>query len=94
MPGLRKFTAVTLKKGIFLDGTMLLDWFRSVEMALVTRSTVTIRLLDQGGQPTMTWVLANAWPIKITGTDLKATGHAVAVETIVLAHEGVSMSST
>ncbi|HMX81402.1 MAG TPA: phage tail protein, partial [Ferruginibacter sp.] len=33
--------------------------------------------------------LANAWPSKLTGTDLKADGNEVAVESIELVHEGI-----
>jgi phage tail-like protein len=54
---------------------------------------VTISLLDEAGAPTMVWTLANAWPTKITGTDLKAEGNEVAVETIVIAHEGLTIAN-
>ena len=39
----------------------------------------------------MTWVLENAWPTKITVTDLKGDGNEVAIETLEIAHEGLSM---
>jgi len=35
--------------------------------------------------------LANAWPTKITGTDLKADGNEVAVESIEFEHEGLTV---
>ena len=35
-------------------------------------------LLDEGGNPKMTWTLNNAWPTKITGTDFKSDGNDVA----------------
>ena len=54
---------------------------------------MTISLLDEGASPTMVWTLSNAWPNKITGTDLKATGNEVAVETIVISHEGMSVAN-
>jgi phage tail-like protein len=41
----------------------------------------------------MTWTLANAFPTKITGTDLNADGNEVAVETIEIAHEGLTISN-
>ncbi len=41
----------------------------------------------------MTWTLTNAWPIKVTSTDLKSDGNEVAVETIELAHEGLTISN-
>ena len=62
-------------------------------MNMIKRNTVTISLLDEGGAPTMVWTLANAWPTKITGTDLKSDGNEVAVETIEIAHEGLKIES-
>jgi phage tail-like protein len=41
----------------------------------------------------MVWTLTNAWPTKITGTDMKADGNEVAVETIELAHEGLVIAN-
>jgi phage tail-like protein len=64
-------------------------WFKSANLASVVRKDVTISLLDEAGGVTMVWTLSNAWPTKITGTDLKATGNEVAIETVVLAHEGL-----
>jgi len=54
---------------------------------------VTISLLDEEGKPTMVWTLANAWPTKVSGTDLKSEGNEVAVETIEIAHEGLTISN-
>ena len=42
---------------------------------------------------TMVWQLANAWPSKVTGTDLKAQGNEVAVESIVISHEGLTIEN-
>jgi phage tail-like protein len=41
----------------------------------------------------MTWILTNAWPTKITGTDLKSDANEVTVETIELAHEGINIQN-
>lgn len=89
MPGIKKFGNVTLKKGVFAKDNALYDWYAKIEMNLIKRAAVVISLLDQGGATTMVWTLNNAWPTKITGTDLKADGNEVAVETLELAHEGL-----
>lgn len=91
MPGLVKFGNVTLKKGIFMNDNTFFDWYAAVKMNTVKRSTVTIQLVDEGGNALMTWSLQNAWPTKVTVTDLKSDGNEVAVETIELAHEGLKM---
>ena len=41
----------------------------------------------------MVWKLLNAWPTKVTGTDLKSTGNEVSVETIEIAHEGLTIEN-
>lgn len=92
MPGLKKYRDVTLKKGLFKADNPCWDWCNHLRMNTVQRASVTISLLDEAGTPTMVWTLANAWPTKVTGTDLKSTGHEVAVETLVIAHEGLTIS--
>lgn len=93
MPGLKKYGDVTLKKGVFKSDNKFWDWFNGIKMNTIQRVPVTISLLDEAGAPTMVWTLANAWPNKISGTDLKSTGNEVAVETIVIAHEGLTIAN-
>jgi phage tail-like protein len=93
MPGITKYGNVTLKKGIFAKDNKLFDWYASIKANTVKRANITIRLLDESGNPTMVWTLTNAWPTKVTGTDLKAEGNEVAVETIEIAHEGLTVSN-
>lgn len=90
MPGLRKSSDVTLKKGMFKDDTALFDYLNEVKMNTIKRETVTIQLLDESHAPMFTWTLKNAFPMKVTGTDLNAQNSEVAVEEIVLAHEGLT----
>lgn len=93
MPGIKKYGNVTMKKGVFKSDNKFWDWFNEIKMNTIKRGSVTIRLLDQEGKPTMVWTLANAWPTKITGTDLKADGNEVAIETIEIAHEGLTIEN-
>lgn len=93
MPGVKKYSNVTMKKGFFTSDAGFWDWYNDVKMNTIRRQTVTISLLDEAGKPTMVWTLANAWPTKITGTDLKSTGNEVAVETLELAHEGLTVAA-
>jgi phage tail-like protein len=93
MPGIRKYGNVTMKKGVFKADNKFWDWFNQIKMNTIKRVPVTISLLEESGSPTMVWTLANAWPTKITGTDLKAEGNEVAVETIEIAHEGLTIAT-
>lgn len=94
MPGLKKFGNVTMKKGIFKSDNKFWDWFNKIKMNTIKRIPVTISLLDETGAPTMVWTLANAWPTKITGTDLKSEGNEVAIESIEIVHEGLTIANS
>ena len=93
MPGLIKYGNVTMKKGIFKGDNKFWDWFSKIKMNTIERTTVTISLLDEKDKETMVWTLKNAWPTKITGTDLKAEGNEVAVESIEIVHEGLEIKN-
>jgi phage tail-like protein len=93
MPGIQKFGNVTLKKGIFKGDKALWDKYGLIKMNTYKRSTIVISLLDEAQAVAMSWTLLNAFPSKITVTDMKADGNEVAVETLELAHEGLSITS-
>jgi phage tail-like protein len=93
MPGMKKVGNVTMKKGTFKSDNKFWDWFSQIKMNTIKRLPVTISLLDEAGKPTMVWTLTNAWPTKITGTDLKAEGNEVAIETIEIVHEGLTIAN-
>lgn len=92
MPGLIKSGNITLKKGVFVNDNNFWKWYDAIKMNTIKRETVVIQLLDEGGHPTMVWTLTNAWPTKITGTDMKSDANEVAVETLELAHEGLTIA--
>jgi len=93
MPGIKKFGNITMKKGTFKSDNKFWDWYKQIKMNTIKRIPVTISLLDEKGKPTMVWTLTNAWPTKISGTDLKSDGNEVAVETIEISHEGLTISN-
>ena len=67
LSGLRRFTNITLKRGVFARDKALFEWIESIKQTTTGRSTVRITLLDESGRPTMAWRLMNAWPTKIAG---------------------------
>jgi phage tail-like protein len=93
MPGLKKASDVTLKKGIFTTDVTLFEWFAQNNMNTIERKTVQIMLLNESGDTEITWTLTNAFPKQVQGTDLNSTSSEVAVETIVLAHEGLTVET-
>jgi phage tail-like protein len=93
MPGIAKVGNITLKKGIFVKDNNFWSWYSKIKLNTIKRITIVIKLLDENGAPTMTWSLQNAWPTKITGTDMKSDGNEVAVESIEFAHEGLVIAN-
>ncbi len=87
MPGITKYGNITMKRGVFVNDNTFWNWHNEIKMNIIKRRTVIIKLLDEGGKVTMQWQLLNAWPTKITSTDLKSDGNEVAVDTIEIAHE-------
>ena len=94
MPGMVKYGNVTLKRGIMANDNAFWKWYKDININIIKRQTVTIKLLDENGKVSMTWTLKNAWPTKVTGTDLKSDGNEVAIDTIELAHEGLTISNS
>lgn len=93
MPGIAKIGNVILKKGVFVKDNALWDWYSKIKMNTIERQNVVIKLLDEEGNPTMTWTLLNAWPTKVSSADLKLDGNEIAIESIEIAHEGITITN-
>ncbi|GAB2674918.1 phage tail protein [Aliiglaciecola aliphaticivorans] len=93
MPEMQKFGNITLKKGVFKSDTRFGDWFSQIKMDTIKRLPVTISLLDETGTPTMVWTLANAWPSKITGTELESDNDEIAIESMEISHQGLTITN-
>lgn len=89
MPGLRKFSNITLKRGVVAADNDFFVWLSTVKMNKIERRDLTISLLNEEHMPVMSWQVHNAFPVKVEGPQLKATGNEVAIEVIEIAHEGL-----
>lgn len=92
-PGLKKVNNIMLKKGIVEKNNELFNWFNNNGLPNVERRDVTISLLNDEGNPVMIWTILQAWPSKVEGPGLKATGNDIAIESIELVHEGISVKT-
>lgn len=91
-PGLRKAGNISLKRGIVTANNDLYTWFNNFGEPNVTRRTLVITLLNDEGNPVFVWTIAEAWPVKCEGPGLKASGNEIAIETLELAHEGITVT--
>ncbi len=84
-----RYPNLTLKRGI-TDATEFWDWHRQIVEGDIERKTITVVLLDSLGAEKWRWIFEEAYPVKWNGTDLNATGNTVLVESIELAHHGLT----
>lgn len=93
MPGLRKFANIVLKRGVMKGDNEFFAWLNTVRLNKVERRDVTISLLNEEHSPVMVWKVHRAFPVKVEGPQLKASGNEVAIESIELAHEGLEVQN-
>lgn len=91
-PGMQKFGNITLKRGSFKGDNQFYEWWNTVSLSTIERRDVTVKLLNENHEPVVTWSIKNAWPLKVTGADLKSDANEIAIESIELAHEGLTVS--
>ncbi len=93
MPGLKKYDNITLKRGVFKGDNEYYDWLNTIKLNTVERRDIMISLLNEEHDPVMVWKVRNAFPVKVEGPDLKSDGNEVAIESIEIAHEGLTIEN-
>ncbi len=93
IPGMQKYANVTMKRGVFKSDNDYFNWWNTVSLNTIERRDVTVSLLNEAHEPVMVWKIKNAWPAKIGSTDLKSDGNEIAIESIELAHDGLSIQN-
>ncbi len=88
-----KHENITLKRGL-TDSDVMWKWINdAVTKTLVNRKfkrkSGRIILYDSEGNEKWFWLFEDAIPVKWTGPDFKADSGAAAIETLVLAHDGL-----
>jgi phage tail-like protein len=89
LPGLVKYSNISLKRGITDDAEMW-EWRKKAMDGKVERKNGSIILLDDTGAEKLRWNFVEGWPTKWTGPTFNATGNEVAIETLEIVHEGVT----
>ena len=92
IPGLKRYGNITLRQGL-VDSTAIYDWMMTGVNGAVDRKTVTVTLQDEEGSPAASWQIINAWPMRYTAPDFNASASEIAIESIEIAHEGMTRVS-
>jgi phage tail-like protein len=93
MPGMQKFSNITMKRGTFKGDNEFYLWFNTIALNTIERRNLIISLMNEKHEPVVVWKVKNAFPVKVQSTDLKADGNEVAIETIEIAHEGLTIQN-
>ena len=93
MPGIPKYNNIVCKRGISPADNEFFEWYNTTALNTVERRDLTISLLNEKHEPVMVWKIRNAFPVKIEGPSLKSTGNEVAIESLELAHEGLTIEN-
>ncbi|MFH0783126.1 MAG: phage tail protein [Pseudomonadota bacterium] len=93
MPGIPKFGNITLKRGVVPKDNEFFAWLNTTKLNKIERRDLVISLLNENHEPVMTWKVVRAFPVKIEGPGLKSTGNEVAIESIEIAHEGLTIEN-
>lgn len=92
LPGLTKYSPVTLKRGI-TDSMDLYNWYNDIVAGKIRRETVAIVVLDEEGKDKARFEITEAWPSKYDPMDLNAKGNDVSIETMELVNEGIKRTA-
>jgi len=92
MPGMRKFSNITLKRGKFEGDFDYNNWLDSIANDRTgERRDVVVRLMNEKHEPVAVWKAARCFPVKVTAPDLKSDANEVAIESMEIAHEGFTL---
>jgi len=90
IPGRIKWENITLKRGI-TDNMDIWEWRDQVVQGKVdeARHNGSIIMFDQALSEVARWNFENAWPVKVSGPQVKSDSNEFGIEEVVIAHEGL-----
>ena len=89
LAGLRKQARLTLNRGV--ADRKLCDWYTAVLKGRHDARELRITMLDESRQPVRRWRIVNASITKIAAPTLNASGNEIAIESVEIAHEGLTL---
>lgn len=92
LPGKTTFTDITLKRGL-TTSKKLWEWRQQIVEGNIVRHNGSIVVFDVANHTEVArWNFFNAWPTRWEGPAFNAKGNDVAIDTFVLAHEGIVLA--
>jgi hypothetical protein len=84
---------VTLFQGVFANSDALKAWIKSVHGDSAAPSTLLVDRIDPTGAATLRWTLTNAAPTSLSVADVQTESNEVAVESVEIAYETMTISA-
>ncbi len=92
LPGLRKYTNISLKRG-FTQGKELWEWRKTVIDGKTERQSGSVVLLNEAREEALRWNFQEGWPSKWEGASFNAKNNEVAIETLEIACEHIELQT-
>jgi phage tail-like protein len=90
-PTRTSFSNITLKRGV-ASTDELWSWFQETMNGNVVRQNVSVVLYNAAHDEVKRWNFVRVFPVKWVGPTFKAGENAISIETLELAHEGMTVS--
>jgi phage tail-like protein len=91
LPGLARYGNLTLRRGM-TNTLALWDWVKAFLEGTGNMETIGVLLLDAKRNPVIQWQFTNCWPIKYELPVLNGHNSALAIESVEIAVEGMTMT--
>ncbi|MCB0535008.1 MAG: phage tail protein [Lewinellaceae bacterium] len=90
-PGLKKYNNIMFKRGIVQGNNDLFTWMNNYNWEESARVDLQVTLNNENSEPVMIWNVSKAFPTKIEGPALKASGNEIAIESMEIACEKITL---
>ncbi len=93
MPAQSTAPTVTLKKGVVkgVSVPVLYDWISTTQINQIEKKDLFVRLLDEKGDAVISWKVTNAFPTKLDAPSFTADSNDVAIESMELTADAVTL---
>lgn len=91
MPAQSKPVSMTLKKGVVTGDSVkvLFGWINGIQLNRVQKKDIHVRLCDENGSAVVSWLVRNAFPIRLDAPTFAASANEVAIEGMELMADAV-----
>jgi phage tail-like protein len=96
MPAQPVAPTITLKRGIVRKTSVkhLYAWIRTVQINQIEKKDVYVRLCDEKGEAVISWKIGNAFPVKLDAPTFDANSNDVAIETMELKADYITIEES